>query len=441
MSIKYTYTIRDLSTDGRGVAKREDGRVVFINGALPGDTVIAQTVQSPSKGPLEGEVELMIAPSPDRIEHLCTHHKEGCPASPLGSLDLAAGMMWKEHHLRETLKRIGKVQDSVMITPLYSPLDWEYRERIELHLEWKKGKWQLGYQSRNGLRLINRCLLAMPSIQAASEKLVKALEEGRLEPPEGRWQRGIRLLLRDNGKGKHVAVLFIVAARPFDATPFAKWLNAANLAGWQVRQIRNVKSRFLKSRVVMSSGDPTIYHTICADYLNTPPTVFSQANRSASETLLDVVSRYLPEEGLIADLYGGFGFFALNLAQEQRPFIVVESAHEAIKAGKQFAKRQNLPVEHIKGDLAGPSNLLIDFKKLAGVIVDPPRTGLHQFLATELNKNGPQSLVYVSCHPAALARDLKRLSNYEPRHFYLVDLFPQTPEMETVAVLDRRKTD
>ncbi len=433
------FFIEDLSSEGRGVGRELNGRVAMIKGALPGDTVSAEIDTPRTKAPLSGTVKDILDPSPHRQEHPCPHYRDGCAASPLGAFRHQAGMEWKKRHLRENLRRIGGLRESEITDPLPSPNTWGYRERLELRLFPQEGRLRPGYRGADWLVRVEDCLLADELFRQRLKALNRALAQESFPLMRMNSKDTPRLLLRCNGRDDVVAVIFVSADDKLEIDRLGKVLDRMKLAGWQIRRVRTMKSRFFKFDTVESAGD-------CRIWLDSPtgkkiavdPAVFSQANAAAGKVLLNVVLNHLPSGGRIMDIYGGYGPFALRFAQRKEgKAVVVEASGEAVRAGQGYADINNLPVDYIKADLTRSFPQLKRRGKFEAAVLDPPRSGIHRRLADFLNAEGPRRLIYVSCHPAALARDLKRLKSYRPRQFIPLDLFPHTPELETVALLDR----
>ena len=134
---------------------------------------------------------------------------------------------------------------------------------------------------------------------------------------------------------------------------------------------------------------------------------------------------------------GGFGMFSLAHAIRGGRVMVVEVSQKASDAGRRFMGENRLAVTYVEQDLAYRPFRYQDMSQFDAMIVDPPRSGLHGRVLRQINTVGPRRLIYVSCHPAALARDLALLTSYTRVSLNPVDLFPQTPEVEVVAVLER----
>ncbi|MBD3167536.1 TRAM domain-containing protein [bacterium] len=465
------YHVTDLTSDGRGVARTEEGRVVFLAGAMPGDRVLAALEAQGTKGPLTGRVREILVPSPDRREHPCPHYAEGCPASPLGVLEDRAERDWKRHHLLETLVRMGPwvERDAPPGTPgaprlsdeeqrtrneererlrarldgmtgatLPSLASLHYRDRIEPRLEPLQGGWRMLYGKGEVDVALADCLLASVAIREAMQALSVRLKEGMLKPDPSFSRRSVRLLLRSNGREQAVAVLFVMTGRKFDPAPYVQWLrDIPALAGWQVRMARQVKTRMTHSTILAEAGDTGIMIRVGTQSLQAPPTIFTQANESMRDRLVEVALDDVVTGGNLLDLYGGYGSFGLEYVRRGGRATVVDTAPDALAAGWQFAREHDLEVDFIEADLARrfPRRLALETRD--AVLLDPPRGGAGRNVLKVLDAHGPGRLVYVSCHPATLARDLGRLPAYRLVRLTPVDMFPQTPDLETVAVLQR----
>ncbi len=440
------YRVYDLSWDGRGVARDPSGRVVMIYGALPGDTVTADIRPTGPKGLLSGKITKIVTPSPDRIPHPCTYHHAFCLTTPLGSWRYECALTWKRKHLAETLRRVGEIQNPHLADPIPSPQTWGYRDRLELHLFSDRGRWSLGYCTPEGYTAVRDCLLGSRTLREGLTSLVNSLDALSIFPQALPTEsdrcfspNAVRILLRDNGRGGSVSVLFVQNPGKIDLIVVAQALADAGFLGWQIRHAPNPKSRFFFSQIIDRNGDYQITHPIADSLeLHADPTVFSQVNRSAAALMVDKVLEYLPESANLLDLYGGYGAFALAFASRRGGrATVLESSVMAVKAGETFAQEHSLPVEFICADLAKAGLPVEHLEKFDAVILDPPRNGAHPQIIQRLDSEGPARILYLSCHPATLARDLKQLKSYRAAIFIPIDLFPQTPDLEALAVLDR----
>ncbi len=431
-----TVWVHDLSWDGRGVARRADGRVLMIFGAIPGDHVIPEVRHEPNKGPVDCTIGELVHESPQRVPHPCPHYARGCPASQLGAVRREFSLDWKRTHLVETLRRIGGL-DGVVVEPVIpSPKQWRYRERLEFQVVRSQNGLDMGYIGLSGLVRVLDCRLgATPLIKPFAE-LRRNLDTLDSHPHLGD-RVPLRLLLRDNGRGEAIAVLFVLTRGPVDSAPLEEWLDSAGFAGWEIRRVRNQKLRYINSELVISKGDPTVRIRIAGRDLILQASVFSQVNRKAANELVNLMLEQVPEEGRLLDLYGGYGRFGIAYADRSGEATVVDSAADALSAGRDYVRKTGLPVQFRDIDLGRDDLSEIDAASFDAAILDPPHSGADEQVLEMLNDRGPERIIYVSCHPAALARDLKRLSTYKTDLVVPIDMFPSTSELETLVILDR----
>ncbi|MFC2150364.1 class I SAM-dependent RNA methyltransferase [Calditrichota bacterium] len=439
----YNLKITDLA-DHRGVARTPEGQVVMIDHALPGDEVEVDIMPSPKpSNMLQGKLLNIINPSPHRIQHPCEHHLcagesgyTGCKGSPLGAYDYDAQLDLKRKRLIETLSRIGGIKNADVRKVIPSPQPWAYRDRIELKLRRTGSGWQLNYGSETETAPILNCHLASTVIQSTLAQLndnYAALNDVTTDDfPSA------RCLIRDNGSGKSVVILFI-EQRLITGTlqQLSSWLQIESIAGNRILYAADLANRFNNHILLQETGDCDVRVSLGEHELKIDPLVFTQTNLSLRKQLCDLVLDEFTTDVKLTDFFGGFGWFGLAYAQRGGKSTIVESSRPAVLAGKRFSKEHQLSVDYILADLFKPLDRRL-LPSCESLILDPPRSGLSKSLRKSLNQSGPETIVYVSCHMAALARDLQALSQYKPVHFTPVDMFPQTPELETVALLKRQ---
>jgi 23S rRNA (uracil1939-C5)-methyltransferase len=425
--------ITDLTWEGIGVAHNEEGIVVMVAGGLIGDIVHIKPDFKQHKNYIKAEVSELVSPSPHRIPHPCIHHIQGCPASPLGALDYHFALDWKFNHLRETLKRLGRYTEIKISPPVPSPSIWNYRDRLELHLANVGGRTAIGYVSRSGFVAIDECHLGTLPIRKSLNSLSQRLKAYPLAKIS---DKAIRVLIRDNGRNKSFIIVFIesnLAVADF----FVEVFNSLELAGWQIRTVTDMDNRFFKSKLIKESGDTKIYIKVDAKReIALPPLVFTQANRQASAILRERILHMCPEGGNLCELYGGFGAFAIDFVIKKRgKATIIDSSPSAIVVGKRFAERFGLPLQYKLWDLKHAPASVLKIDKFDIAILDPPRKGVHRSTLSSINHSHIPIVIYLSCNPGTLARDLSWLESYRVIEFTPFDLFPNTPDLETIAVL------
>jgi 23S rRNA (uracil1939-C5)-methyltransferase len=383
--------VEKLVAGGEGLA-RIDGVPVFIPRSAPGDLLRARLVEHRAD---YGRAEIVdiLEPGPAR-------RPDPYPElSRTGIADLQhlrddMQALLKAEAVRETLEHLGGVKlPSPPATELVTGAPWGYRLRTQLHTEVDPvaGGVRVGYYARgtNDLVPLTRCPLLVPELEALLPALPGMLGS---EPPR-------RLDLTAGSAGDFAAVSIEPS---FPGLPHGD--------------------------VSLTVGDISyLYNARC----------FFQGHRGLLPRLVEIVVG--PWEGETAfDLYAGVGLFTLPLARKYRHVLAAEGDSTSTRYGRLNARRNHLA--NIDFDTRAVESWITELPMDADrVVVDPPRAGLPLGVRRVLVEKRPRRLTYVSCHPATLARDLRRLvADYEIEKVYLVDLFPQTGHMETVVQMVRR---
>ena len=439
--MKSKIEITDLSTEGQGIGRTDLGRVVATPGTYPGDIALVETYAI-SKGLLRGKLIELIKASSGRCTHPCPHYSEGCPASRLGAYSYEAALSWKQKNLQQTIRRMGGVD--IEVPPVVaSSRQWGYRERIDLGIDVFKGIFRIGYQSESGLIPILDCQLAEKTVREAVNSFAeRAYQTGEARADQNQnEENGMvgRILFRGNRTGGIVIVLFLNRDRENLASFFENILMSMGLTGWEIRIVDSLSERAYRSNILRWHGNSSVTIKLAGSSATTSPLSFSQVNRVVAELIVAEVLTHIDPLSKVLDLFGGWGMFGLSAADKGAEVLVVDSNGDSLKAGGMLAKALGLDVRFERGDLDSASGWANLPRNVDVCIVDPPRKGLTIPAIEWLNLFGAERLVYVSCHPAALSRDSKALSNYRLDAVKPFDMFLQTPDLEIVAVLHRLK--
>ena len=395
--------ITDLAHDGRGVG-RLDGKVVFVEGALPGEQV--QTSGLRHRGKIsETQVASILQASPDRRDPRCPHFAE-CGGCSLQHLQYQAQLEARQIHLLGQLRRSG-IEPVELLQPVSSE-EFGYRRRARLVVE--KRTRRIGYRrkSSNAVAAVEQCPVLTPSLQSVLPSvahLVAALK-GRIEEVElAETSEGIQLLLHAQSPWR--ASLDLPAV---EGIARVMWL--------QGKQVRELYS---------------------GEFVSAVPG-FMQANRQVNQQLVAAALDALqPLEGKnLVDFFCGAGNFTLALAAVGAGIIGYELSASLVEQ----ARRHGLPNADFRCANLFDTRSLASLKKtLADVdaaLLDPPRAGALELCRT-LASNGPGQLIYVSCHPATFARDAAALveGGYQLQSLQMFDMFPQTMHCELMACFRR----
>jgi 23S rRNA (uracil1939-C5)-methyltransferase len=408
---------------GRGLA-RVDGRVLFVPRAHPGDRVRARVLEVHA-GWGEAALEELLDASPDRRASPCPYVPR-CGGCVYQDLEYGAQLDLKESVLRETLARSGAPWDGPIERHASAERGW--RLRASLHFAVASGGLALGLREEGTRRLVDvlDCLQLSAALNETARDLRRAL--GR-RPALGPRLRGLELLEAPDGRGR-VAVL--VTRLPLSA--------AASLAslGAEVPGLGGLGLEGVDERVHWLYGSPYVEARLHGLDLRVHARSFFQSNRHLLASLVDAVLDLVPPAPRSLDLYAGVGLFALPLAaRDGGEVYAVERARFAAADARENARRNHLGgVRVVDADVREALARLPDGTG-ESIIVDPPRTGLEPDVVDRVAARGPGAVVYVSCDPATLGRDLARFAarGLRPDSVRLFDLFPDTLHLETLVRL------
>ncbi|TWI03510.1 23S rRNA (uracil1939-C5)-methyltransferase [Luteimonas cucumeris] len=433
----FSADILDLSHDGRGVARRDNGKTVFIAGALPGETVMAkQTARSRS---FDEAVTLeVLQASPDRVPPRCPHFGT-CGGCALQHLDEAKQILAKQRVLRENFERIGHVTPESWLPPLTDDA-WGYRRkgRFSVRRVEKKDKTLVGFREADPRFVadLSICHTVIPQIGdgiAALATLVDGLDARRDIPQ-------IEFIAGDSTPDYSGIALVFRHLQPLSERDRDALVAFAQAQGFAI---------FLQPGGVDSVHPlwpeaPSLSFRLPAwdVELQFQPLDFIQVNAGLNQKMialaLDLLD--LKPEDRVLDLFCGLGNFTLPLARIAREVVGVEGEAGLVARARANATHNGLTnaqfhAADLAQNLGGHAWMRAGFDKL---LLDPPRSGADAVLK-QLPLKGLKRIVYVSCHPASLARDAGYLVNergWKLRSAGVMDMFPHTAHVESIAMFE-----
>ncbi len=426
----FTVRIEDLSHEGRGVARRE-GKAIFVEGALPGEEV--SCVYTARRGRHdEARVSAVLTPAPERVQPRCAHF-DICGGCALQHLEPTAQLALKQRWLLDSLRHIGKVQPEQVFEPMVGPL-WGYRRRARLGVKWveKKGRVLVGFRERHSAFLadLRRCEVLDERVGGLLEELAQLIET---------------LSIRDRipqieiaGGDDVMGLNFRVLTAP----------STTDLAQFQAFGERHNLALYLQSggpdsvRPIVPASPALNYRLPDFDLsLEFQPWHFIQINAAINRRLVERACDLLeigPKDRVL-DLFCGLGNFTLALARRAREAVGVEGDAGLVEWAARNAEHNGIVntafyAADLTGDVSAQPWLQGGYDR---ILLDPPRSGALE-LMPRLATLGARRIVYVSCHPATLARDVDELVHrfgYQLIGAGVVDMFPHTAHVESVAVL------
>jgi 23S rRNA (uracil1939-C5)-methyltransferase len=409
---------------GGAFLARDDGKAIFVPLALPGEQVRVRLVEE-KRGYATAEIEELVITAPERIVPGCPHFGPcgGCQYQHAGH---ETQLQIKQAVLREMLERGGiHVADDVTVL---AGDPWGYRNRIRLAFD---AAGDPGYRGRR-----SHTVVPIRECPIAAQLLVRAaVAAGELLKSSAPALRATELALFCNADETALLLMLFVASPAkirFDEFAVALRTRIPQLAGAELV----FETAHQPSRTLARWGATSIQYRAAGAEYRVDHGAFFQVNRCLVDALVEQVTSG-PGGTLAWDLFAGVGLFARRLAASFHRVVAVESSPAAIAAleanlaGTTGAAVRASTVEFLRRNRTGGRPDL--------VVVDPPRTGLGAEITALLVAIGPPALVYVSCDPATLARDLKQFlaAGYAMQSIALVDLFPQTFHLETVVRLHR----
>ncbi len=439
---KIRLEIERMGYSPEGVAHAEDGRAVFVSGAVPGDTVEA-VVDSEAKSYLKAHVETILSPSADRVVPECPYASV-CGGCPWAAMDYRAQAKSKRDGVVDALARIGhfdRGRAEELVRPIESPSKpWGYRNKVELATARVNGRLVLGMHAAGseGVVKVDRCALLAKKHVKDVKAVAGALSYFANSHDIELERVGIRAALNT----AELEVALWDRPGPFPRAQAAKILGDAVKASSLVRVMQKGPSKARKiAGVEVLAGKGSWGEIVAGERMRVSAPSFFQVNTKGAEKLVELVMEGLDpkadEEAM--DLYCGAGTFTLPLARRVDFVSAVESYGPAVRDLRRNLESARLDnVDPIGGD----AGLEFPDTDADVIVVDPPRAGLAEDVVRKLSDQPARAIAYVSCDPATLARDLARFEEagiFEPVSVTPVDLFPQTFHVENVTILKRRK--
>ena len=450
--------IEKLVFGGQGLC-RSDGKVVFVWGGLPGEEVEIKIIKK-KKNFIEGVVEKVLVPSPDRVAPLDDHYLS---CSPWQTMSYAKENEWKKIIAEETYKRIAGLEN-LNLEIIAPKKEIGYRNKMEYNfvsiLSGTKSRIRDSARSGIGtvnqheevslafhdrgthwLRPIERCSLGTEIIQKASEQIVDNLRQMKVPVTALK-----SLVVRSDDSEKASAALFVKDRNFVKQYPFEV---PRDLKGLQIYYSNPLSPASIPTELLFSSGESGLECKLNGVKLKFGLMSFFQINVSIFEEALNAIGKHL-DGGRVVDYYSGVGAISLALHGKYREAMLIEENDEASKFAEENIKLNNFSNVSVLRVLAEKSfaetRLPSPSAQADGgqvgeddmVILDPPRAGLHTDMIKYLLKKQPRKIIYLSCGLDTHARDISFLSvKYRPVDWKLFNFFPRTPHIEGLCVLGR----
>lgn len=461
--------IESIAFEGKSVA-RVDGLVVFVAGGVPGDRVRARVTKSKRKF-VEAEVLDILSPSPLRVQPRCKHFGS-CGGCKWQHVDYQSQLDFKRQHVIDALERIGGFKDVVVNPTLGSPEKFFYRNKMEFSFgdKWLTKKEMQARAAEQGsadrpqlfalgLHIPQRFdkILDLDECHLQSEtsyKIVNAVRSFCLGSGLSMYSTFthtgyLRNLIIRESQRTHERMVNLVTSedRPEVMRSFCSALHT------QFPSITTIVNNITERKSQVAIGDyEKVYHgpgfiteTIGKRTYRVSANSFFQTNTLQAECLYNtaaMLARLKPED-IVFDLYSGTGTIALHIADDVKEVVGIDVVESAIDDARKNAAMNRVAnctfvLGDLKDKLTKDTSWLSNHTSPTVMVIDPPRSGMHEKVTLEVAAIQPERIVYVSCNPATQARDLKLLCSkgaYRITTVQPVDMFPHTYHIENVVAL------
>ena len=428
-----TLDVESLAYGGKGIARR-NGYVVFVSGALPGDRVRAEITKA-KRGYAEAKTLEIVRESPDRVPDRCDHGGEPCPGAPWQGLEYSEQLRHKQTQVEDSLVRLGGLE-GFELEPIEPAVErWRYRNKLEYSFGERDGQVVLGFHPRGRWDEVvdaEDCLLASePNNQERNEIRTWARAQG-LPAYDPRSEEGVlrNLVVRESRRRGQLQTRLVTSRAEIPRPPVDLHTIVDGPGSTTNGETGALGAEYLTDE-------------LCGLRFRISPRAFFQTNTEMAERLYGIAAEAAALTGgeRLFDLFCGIGTLGLTLASRAGEVWGIEVVPEAVDDAQRNADLNGIENARFRvGDARKEIRpLLEEAGKPDVVMVDPPRAGLSKKVVRRLIECEAPRIVYVSCNPTTLAPNAAQLveAGYRLRRVKPVDMFPQTPHIECVALLEQ----
>lgn len=451
--------IVDIADRGKSIGKTEEGKVIFVNGSIPGDVVDILLLRK-RKGVFQGVIKEYKSYSKDRVDPICSHF-ENCGGCKWQHLSYEKQLEYKDKQVKDALLRIAKVEIGEILPIVGGDKTEYYRNKLEFSFSNKRwltdeeirsdedfGETSvLGFHapgSFDKIVAVEHCYLQDSPSNEIRNFVRDFTIENNYQYWDARKHTGLmrNMIVRTSSLGQ---TMVIISFSRDDQDEISKLLEALSVKFTEITSLNyvinpKVNDTMWDLDVINFRGEKDIKERIGDIEFLISPKSFFQTNTFQSKVLYDIAVDFAEMKGdeNVLDLYTGIGSIALYIAKNAKSVLGIELVPEAIIDAKINAKLNKIEnATFLVGDV---KDILNDkFDKPDIIFVDPPRVGLHKDVVETLLKLAPEKIVYISCNPSTQARDIAILGeSYNVVKSQAVDMFPHTHHIENVMLLKRK---
>ncbi len=414
---------------------------VFVEGALVDELVEIEILENFGSY-MKAKTVRVIEKSPFRVKPRCSL-SEKCGGCSMMICNYKKQLEYKKELLRETLKKYANIDGSIIEDVVPNPTPFNYRNQCKLPVKWLKGTLYSGMYEANSSRLVymDDCQVHEKGLDKTRMAIMKVLNKYGFRDYNDQIERGIRTIVLRGFDGKYQCTL-VTGKMKIEEEVIEEIMNIEGVKSlYQSVNISKKNIETFGKEFIHLGGTKTLELKIDGIVLRLSPASFFQLNLEQAKNLYKTAISLLEPCGTLVEAYSGIGAISLLAKDKAENVIGIEFVRDAVKNANNNARLNHCEdkVKFVSGDAGEEMKYIAKKGDIDALIVDPPRAGLDEAMIENILRARPKQVIYISCNPATLGRNLNDLlDRYDIKRIIPFDMFSQTPHIETLCILRRK---
>lgn len=433
-------TIKKMGINGEGIGYL-DRLPVFVPGALCNEEVEITLTEKNGRY-AKGKITRIYKKSDKRVRPICGIQRR-CGACPYMICDYEEQLRFKKDDLRQSLIKYAHIDPRLIEKIRPSNKTLFYRNQCKLPCGMDDGELVNGMYSPNSNIFVpmDTCYVHEKELEIMRKRILKVLNRYHVRPYDWHQKRGLRYLILRGFEGKFQCTL-VSGEEKFDPQMIEDLMALEGMQSlWQSYQTQKKAVELFGPKMILLGGERYIYVTLDGVRLPVSPRSFFQLNTHQAKNMYACIAEMVGRQNeRIVEAYSGIGGISMTLKDHAKEIIGIEIVKDAVINARQSARENHITnVEFVCADAADKLLYLSKNSSIDVLVVDPPRTGLDEAMLAVILRSKIKKIIYVSCNPSTLAKNLAILSDrYEVERIVPFDMFPNTAKVETIVSLKRR---